>query len=57
MDHIIPKARGGSNEDSNFALACFKCNTAKGDLTPEEWRLSKITGKRRYLPVPEPSDG
>lgn len=29
IDHIHPKARGGSNRISNLALACIRCNEAK----------------------------
>jgi len=30
IEHIIPRAKGGSNRVSNLCLACEKCNTAKG---------------------------
>ena len=30
-DHIIARAKGGSDHDSNLAVACFKCNYNKGD--------------------------
>lgn len=36
-DHIIPVSRGGSNDLSNLATACRKCNLSKHDKTPEEW--------------------
>ena len=29
IDHIIPKSRGGSDEEHNRALACSFCNMAK----------------------------
>ncbi|BCL80163.1 HNH endonuclease [Ktedonobacteria bacterium brp13] len=32
IEHIQPRARGGTNRISNLALACEKCNTAKGTL-------------------------
>ena len=31
VDHIVPLALGGSNEEHNLALACRECNAAKGD--------------------------
>jgi hypothetical protein len=34
-DHVIPRARGGSNRPSNLVLACKDCNTRK-DATPVE---------------------
>jgi 5-methylcytosine-specific restriction endonuclease McrA len=30
VEHIHPRAEGGTNRISNLALACEKCNTAKG---------------------------
>ena len=36
VEHIIPKAKGGSNRISNLTLACNPCNTKKGKLMPHE---------------------
>lgn len=36
IDHIIPKARGGSDSWDNLISACTICNNKKGDSTPEE---------------------
>jgi hypothetical protein len=30
IDHITPKSRGGTDDDSNLALACRACNLYKG---------------------------
>src|ERR1019366_4174671 len=30
VEHIVPRAKGGSDRVSNLTLACEKCNTAKG---------------------------
>jgi 5-methylcytosine-specific restriction endonuclease McrA len=30
IEHIVARAKGGSNRGSNLTLACEKCNTAKG---------------------------
>jgi 5-methylcytosine-specific restriction endonuclease McrA len=37
VDHIVPLARGGSNDPSNLALACASCNKSKGDRLLSEW--------------------
>lgn len=37
-DHIMPLARGGSNEPENLTTACKPCNRSKRDKTLEEWR-------------------
>lgn len=29
MDHLLPKARGGTDEEANLWLACRLCNNAK----------------------------
>lgn len=48
IDHIHPKARGGSNRVSNLALACVPCNTKKGASPIEQFlaadpkRLAKV---------------
>lgn len=31
-DHRVPKAKGGSDDDSNLVSACTYCNSAKGDM-------------------------
>ena len=40
VEHIHPKAKGGSNRISNFCLACEKCNIKKGIQNIEQF-LSK----------------
>ena len=37
LDHIVPRARGGSNRVSNLACACIPCNTEKGARPVEEF--------------------
>lgn len=37
VEHITPKARGGSNHVSNLTLACHDCNQAKGSQTAAEF--------------------
>lgn len=64
IDHIIPKAKGGPNHISNYALACRRCNHAKGDRTVEEFladprspkqRARKPLKKRNVRSVPVPA--
>ena len=37
IEHIVPKSRGGTNQVSNLAIACKKCNLKKGNKTAEEF--------------------
>ncbi len=37
LDHIRPKARGGSDRASNLAVACQKCNQEKADQSVEQF--------------------
>ena len=36
VDHIIPLAKGGTNDISNLQCACKRCNTIKQDIMPDE---------------------
>ena len=37
VEHIVPKARNGSNKLSNLCLACEKCNQKKGNQSIEQF--------------------
>lgn len=37
IDHIVPRARGGSDRVSNLTLACRRCNEKKGARPVEEF--------------------
>jgi len=51
LDHIIPKARGGESNWYNLITACKKCNSNKGNFTPEEagMKLSMRPYKPSYI--------
>ena len=36
VDHIIPRSRGGKDQWSNTACACYSCNHRKGNRLPNE---------------------
>src|SRR5690606_38554140 len=36
LDHVLPKSKGGKSNWDNLVTACQRCNSTKGDLTPEE---------------------
>jgi 5-methylcytosine-specific restriction endonuclease McrA len=41
IEHIVPRAKGGSNRVSNLCLACKKCNTAKGTKDIQDFLKKK----------------
>lgn len=36
LDHVMPKSRGGKDTWENLTTCCSKCNSKKGNKTPEE---------------------
>ena len=54
IDHIIPRSKGGKNEDSNYLAACQRCNSSKCDRSLEEFlemairHKSEFSSKLRY---------
>jgi 5-methylcytosine-specific restriction endonuclease McrA len=47
VEHIVPKARGGTNRVSNLTLACEPCNTAKGTQTADEFGYPDVQAQAR----------
>lgn len=49
VDHVVPKARGGSDRVSNLTLSCGPCNQAKGDRDVQEFLQNKPQRLDRIL--------
>ena len=49
VDHIQPKARGGTNRISNLTLACGPCNLRKGATPVQEFLAKEPTRLARIL--------
>lgn len=51
VEHIMPKAKGGREEEDNLWLSCRLCNEAKGVLTeardPESGQMAHLFNPRR----------
>src|SRR6266849_4143481 len=47
VEHLTPKARGGSDRVSNLALACESCNRRKGKQTAAEFGYPEIQAQAR----------
>lgn len=45
IDHLIPIALGGTNDDENLVAACLSCNSRKGDRNPHEWINDNVPQK------------
>jgi hypothetical protein len=41
VDHIVARARGGSDDFDNLLPACDVCNAQKGDRSTEEFRVAQ----------------
>lgn len=52
IDHVHPKRYGGGMTWENLATCCRKCNTKKGDKTPEKagMKLLRAPRRPRYTP-------
>lgn len=48
LDHLTPKSKGGKTNWDNLVTACRRCNSRKGDLSPEEANLS--LSRKPYKP-------
>ena len=40
LEHLVPRSLGGKDVIENCVLACKKCNSRRGTMTPEEFRKS-----------------
>jgi 5-methylcytosine-specific restriction endonuclease McrA len=47
VEHIVPRARGGSNRVSNLTLACESCNQKKGSQTAAEFGYPNIQAQAK----------
>ncbi len=43
IDHLMPKALGGSDSLSNYVTSCVECNSGKADFCLEQSQLLKLT--------------
>jgi 5-methylcytosine-specific restriction endonuclease McrA len=47
VEHIVPRARGGSDRVSNLTLACAPCNECKGSQTAAEFGFPLIQAQAK----------
>ncbi|MEZ5347423.1 MAG: HNH endonuclease [Pyrinomonadaceae bacterium] len=46
LDHILPRAQGGTTTPQNLVSACVRCNQRKGNRTPEQARMPLLTSQK-----------
>ncbi len=46
LDHILPRAQGGTTTPQNLVSACKTCNQRKGNRTPEQARMPLLTSQK-----------
>lgn len=39
IDHVVPRAKGGTHANSNLRIMCRRCNMRKSDTVPVESNL------------------
>jgi 5-methylcytosine-specific restriction endonuclease McrA len=49
VEHIYPRAKGGSNRISNLCLPCHSCNQKKGTKNIEQFLAKKPELQKRSL--------
>ena len=50
VDHIIPVAKGGTDDPENLVAACRRCNFSKQDKMPDEY-WTRSFGAEAVAPV------
>lgn len=48
LDHVIPRAKGGTDAWDNLVTCCSKCNSEKADLSIEEWGRENPNPRRPH---------
>jgi 5-methylcytosine-specific restriction endonuclease McrA len=53
IDHVIPRAQGGTSSWTNCVAACGTCNARKADRTPDQagMRLRKVPARPDWKPL------
>jgi 5-methylcytosine-specific restriction endonuclease McrA len=53
MDHVIPRAQGGTTCWENIVTSCETCNAAKADRTPKQakMKLRKRPARPTWVPI------
>lgn len=47
IDHVTPRAQGGTSTWKNCVVACFPCNSKKADRTPEQANMKLLSSPKK----------
>lgn len=47
-DHVVPRSKGGGDEDENIVLCCGRCNTLKDDKLLLDFILERLKSDKRW---------
>lgn len=47
LDHVKPRAMGGTSRNGNLVTCCNACNTSKHSLSLRRWMLKRGQGRAR----------
>lgn len=50
LDHVVPRSRGGGEDEGNLVLACRKCNRRKSDHGFDRLACHLNRGQGLHLP-------
>lgn len=50
VDHLIPRSKGGGNNQGNFKLACFTCNNKRGAAPVSKAKRLALKGRQPPQP-------
>lgn len=53
IDHVVPRAQGGTSTWENCVLACVRCNARKANRTPDQanMKLKRVPQRPRWKPL------
>ncbi len=49
LDHVVPQCKNGPSDWRNLVASCKKCNSKKGDMTPEKANMKLMV--RPFIPT------
>ncbi len=48
VEHVVPKAEGGSDDMDNLVMACMRCNNERGRRSAEDYLTELVRRRSEY---------